>query len=142
MPDFIKNIYNLFFEPAQPNKPYNKYYAICLVIFLVLIFSVRGLQELHFHQTFTRVEATIIEHRWTNTSRLVLRYQYEVDGISYKAQSGSYGEIEYSGGRNRRVIRESATNMQLWHPVGSKITVYYSHYKPDASYFDDYYYYN
>src|SRR5207247_844558 len=123
------------------SKPYNIYKKtttyLCLGILSLFLVSF-GHRYVQYHQKHTSVEATIIEHKWTDGNRLVLRYQYEVGGVPYEGHSGSYGGGEYKGrGKfGRGLKRKSAQDMQISYPVGSKRTVYYENGKPESSYFE------
>jgi len=126
---------------AYGSKPYNMYKKITtylgIGLFSLILVSLTY-RYVQYNQNYTPVEATILEHQWTDGNRLVLRYQYEVGGESYDGHSGSYGEAEYGGhGKfGRGLKRKSAQHMQISYPIGSKRTVYYEKGMPETSYFE------
>lgn len=134
---YFSNIINDVYYSKQYNI-YKKLTAyLCLGVLSLCLVSF-GYRYVQYYQNYTPVEATIIEHKWTDGNRLVMHYRYEVGGVSYEGRSGSYGEAEYGrGGKfGRGLKRKSAQNMQISYPIGSKRTVYYEKGKPESSYFE------
>ena len=120
---FHKDIYDSY-------KKKITYLSVFISFLFVILF---GYSYVSYHQTHMPAEATILEHIWTDGNRLVLRYQYEVAGVSYEGHSGSYGEAEY--GIKHHLKRKSSQDMQMSCPIGSKRTVYYENGKPEVSQF-------
>lgn len=129
-------------KETEPFKTFERardyvWYFILLTL-LAIFLAYQTYKYIEFRQSHTLVEATITEHVWKN-ERLVLRYSYLVDGLSYEGNSGPYGEEikhrRHKPGGGYVIDRKSASTIAEECPVNSKHQIYYQDNNPKITQF-------